>query len=508
MAPLLARDLVPSRVLPFDAVPSLTDPFQLIGTLLDGKYRVDEAIAQGGFGVVYRGEHVRLKRPVAIKVLARQGDGSADAEALVAQFHAEAELLTRLDHPAVVQVLDLGATAIPRGRTAPWMALEWVDGVTLLDDLRLREGDDPRTPTECLALMRPVLEALAQAHALGIAHRDVKPGNIMLVRDEEDARANDSGEGTSFGPRSAAKAPRVTARPRVRLLDFGIAKVMRPDELRPSGGDTATGAGVGAFSMRYASPEQLSGARTGPWTDVHALALVLTQLLTHRQPYPGEEAVSVAAGVLADRRPTPALHDVDVGAWEPVLAKALALRPAERYQDAGALLAALDGALSRATPVPRLAAPRPAVKGTTAAPSRVRALRVRAPWVAAGIAVALVGASVAVAVVGGSDSNAPAPRADAALADVGAAAPPVTAPAPPDVAELDASSQEDVAGDHPTMAETAVDVLHARVTSRRVEDSRRHPDASSQAPATTAPPPSPPPPSEGPRATTVAPVPL
>ncbi len=307
------------------------DVFQLEGTMIDQKYRVGPVVARGGFGVVYRGEQVRLRRPVAIKVLSWTGDPSIAVDDIAEQFVAEAELLARLDHPAIVRVLDVGSTQSPVGRSALWMALEWVEGCTLVDDILARPADARRTPAECLALLRPVVEALALAHAHGIAHRDIKPGNIMLVTPPADAA-------------------RAVGRPLVRLLDFGIAKVMASDEHRPTTGETATTSKLSAFSARYAAPEQISGSRTGPWTDVHAIALLFTHLLTMRAPYPGDDALSVAARALAADRPTPRAFGVDVGAWEPVLAKALSLHPAERYPDAGALLAALDAALAESRP--------------------------------------------------------------------------------------------------------------------------------------------------------------
>jgi serine/threonine-protein kinase len=186
-------------------------------------------------------------------------------------------------------------------------------------------------------LLRPVFEAVAEAHERGIVHRDIKPGNIMRVASPIGAR-------------------RRNARPPIRLLDFGIAKVMAPDEQRPPKGDTDTRSGASPFSLRYASPEQLGRMRTGPWTDVHALALVLAQMLTDREPFPGDNEMAVMSRVLDDQRPTPARFGVDVGALEPVLARALAKNHAERYPDAGALLDAIDAAIG----LPRRSVPSPA----------------------------------------------------------------------------------------------------------------------------------------------------
>ena len=142
------------------ATPSLRpDPF--VGTTLDGKYRVDSLVAEGGFGVVYRGVHLRLKKPVAIKVLKLQHlESDRLRAAVMAQFEAEAETIAKLDHPAVVRVLDFGIAPMPDGAEAPWMALEWMDGITLAEDLRARRDGPGRSPKEVPAMLRPAFSAL------------------------------------------------------------------------------------------------------------------------------------------------------------------------------------------------------------------------------------------------------------------------------------------------------------------------------------------------------------
>ena len=312
---------------PPDAPPTRTapnaDPFGLVGSRLAGKYDVDRVVAEGGFGVVYRALHVGLNQRVAVKILkVPEHLAPAPRAEFFRRFANEARTLARIDHPAIVRALDFGDAALPVGGTAPWMALEWIDGVELADDLaeRAPSGFAGRGPDEAWALLRPVVEAVGVAHQQGIAHRDIKPGNLMLVR----------------GARGGA---------RLKLLDFGIAKVMADDDNVPASGRTATRAHLQMFSLDYAAPEQVSGTRTGPWTDVHALALVLTELLTGQRPYDGDDSVEVFAQVLDRRRPTPARRGLDVGAWEPVLQRALALRPGDRHADATELLRALDAAI-------------------------------------------------------------------------------------------------------------------------------------------------------------------
>jgi serine/threonine-protein kinase len=170
-----------------------------------------------------------------------------------------------------------------------------------------------------MQLLRPLIEAVALAHESGVVHRDIKPANIMVL--------DPLGTGG------------------VRVLDFGIAKMMNPDG-PVSTGSTLTRSRTG-FSPRYAAPEQIEGTRTGPWTDVHGLGLVLSEVLTGASPYgPGEFVVTVYARVASPKRPTPSAAGVDVGPWEPVLARALALKPNRRFGNARELLVALERSLA------------------------------------------------------------------------------------------------------------------------------------------------------------------
>ncbi len=300
-----------------------TDHFALCGHTLDEKYRVDAFVAEGGFGVVYRGVHVHLKKTVALKVLKLSGLGGIDARnEVIAKFQAEAETVAKLDHPAIVKVLDYGVSEMPTGGVAPWMVLDWVEGVALADDLHDRRGKPGRTPREVMAMLRPVLSGLAKAHAVGVVHRDIKPRNLMLV-----ARRSD--------------APWEADEPQVKILDFGIAKEMSPDEGAVASGQTTTRSNHVSFSLRYAAPEQISGTRTGPWTDVHQIAMVIVELLINRSPYRSGDMMDVHLQAMSPLRPTPARFGVDVGAWEPVLARALSVKPADRYPSAAELLADL-----------------------------------------------------------------------------------------------------------------------------------------------------------------------
>ncbi len=302
---------------------AVADPYGLVGRKLDGRYNVEAVVAEGGFGVVYRGRHPTLDRTVAIKVARESGRDESARRLFAESFLREARTIAALEHPAVVRVLDHGVTPVGRGAATPWMVLEWVEGRTLAEDLDARRGRGGRTPDECMALLRSVIEALASAHEAGVAHRDVKPSNVMLPA------------------RVASGAPRA------KVLDFGVVKRMERDESVGSG-HTGTRADFVAVSLPYASPEQVSATRTGPWTDVHALGLVLTEVLVDDAPYRSADTVALTAEVMSSERPTPARFGVDVGAWEAVLARAVAVQPSERYANAGELLRALDEALPRA----------------------------------------------------------------------------------------------------------------------------------------------------------------
>ena len=308
------------------------DRFELAGTILAGRYRVERQVAEGGFAVVYRAFQIALDRPVALKVLKTPPGLSDAAQARFEQrFATEARTIAKLQHPYIVDVHDYGVSRMPAGASAPWMALEWLEGETLEHDLDRRRGAGGRTVAEAVALVRPVIEAVAYAHRRGIVHRDIKPANIMIVETD--------------------------AGPMLRMLDFGIAKIMEGDPI----GDTRVGRSSGAtgFSPDYAAPEQISYSRTGPWTDVHALGLLLTELLTDEPPFAAAADEQLFEQVMSADRPTPRRKGVDAGALEAVVAKALALSPGQRWKDAAELLDAVDArartiAPRRRTPTRRL----------------------------------------------------------------------------------------------------------------------------------------------------------
>jgi serine/threonine protein kinase len=420
-----------------------SDTFGLVGQTLAGKYRVERVIAKGGFGAVYYARHIELDTPVAIKVLMvpDRFHGESRVEFLE-MFKMEARTIAALAHAAIVRVLDFGSARFSSGEESPWMALEWLEGRTLEADLDGRPAGAGRSPREALDLLRPAFDALSCAHAAGIAHRDIKPANLMLVR----ARRGEPG---------------------LRMLDFGIAKVMETDEQAGSG-QTATKTALSSYSLYYAAPEQLSHARTGPWTDVHAIALILVELLTGQRAYRASDSVAICSDIMDRERPTPGRFGVPVGPWEEVLGRALSLRPAERYPDSDGFFTELEGSLDAAELAWRSDRPSgsfaqatmPAVEvvrvaprhGTTSPPvvaNTTERPSTRPRWVvpvAVGFGLALLAAGVRTAVR--SEASSPvvvAPEPPRVRPVSPAPEPPAAIVAPPTVAVLAASTPPVVA---------------------------------------------------------------
>lgn len=301
--------------------PSLPERDALIGEVVLGRYAVEARVAQGGFAVVYRARHRELGVPVAIKVLtAADRFAGAARRMYLAQFRQEAVTLASLNHPALVRVLDVGTVGGDESER-PCVAMEWLEGVSLEEELAARGGVG-RGPSEALALLRPAFDGLACAHDAGVSHRDLKPSNLMRVA----ARRGEPG---------------------LRVIDFGVAKV-DPDADAPGGGSTSTASPIAGYTAAYAAPEQISRARTGPWTDVHALALILVEVLRGARAYRHREGAELLEEILAAERPTPARFGLRVGPWEEVLQRAMHRSPGARPRTASALWTALSETVDEA----------------------------------------------------------------------------------------------------------------------------------------------------------------
>jgi serine/threonine-protein kinase len=333
---------------------ALSDPFALVGTTLDGQFRVEKVVGEGGFGVVYKGRHLSLEQPIAIKALkVSDADERAIQEQLFAKFKSEAQLLYTLSQASlhIVRSMDFGEVTSPSGIWTPYMILEWLEGRSLAEDLdqRRRRGLRGRTVDEAFALLEGAAEGLSIAHERRVAHRDVKPGNFFIVASQ--------------------------GRETMKVLDFGIAKVLREE-----GDAGGTKSKFASFTWAYAAPEQVDPriGETGLATDVYAFALVLTEMLTDRQPIDSRDVVSLVKSATDPTiRPTPRTRGGNVtDAIEVVCRKALAVDPRARHQTMGELWNALQtayggrpsaiSALPASTSLPTVVAQRP---GTMAVPS-------------------------------------------------------------------------------------------------------------------------------------------
>ena len=306
--------------------PTEDDPFGWVGATVDGKYRVDEVVGHGGFGIVYRAHHLGFEEKVALKCLKlpkelQGGDRDRFRDSLV----AEGRLLLQLSRATtgVVQALDVGAVVSPSKIWTPYLVLEWLEGTPLDRDLlqRRQRGEGGRTLAEALELLDGAARALGVAHGMGIAHRDIKPANLFLVE--------------------------LAGRRTIKVLDFGIAKVLAESDSVTRAFEE-TGGTVQAFTARYGAPEQFSrrfGA-TGPWTDVFALALVFVEVVLGAPALDGTDAAQLFVAA-TDRliRPTLRGRGFDPGdAVEAVLATALSVDPRERYPNTAAFWDALASA--------------------------------------------------------------------------------------------------------------------------------------------------------------------
>ncbi|MBX3353994.1 MAG: serine/threonine protein kinase [Phycisphaeraceae bacterium] len=208
-----------------------------------GAYVIREKIGEGGFAIVYRAEQeAPVRREVALKVL----KAGMDSAAVIRRFESERQTLARMSHPGIARILDAGTTGAGR----PWFAMELVDGLPITEYCDLHR----LTVRERLRLFHRVCLAVQHAHQKGVIHRDIKPGNVLIVG--------------------------VDGAPEARVIDFGIAKALAQDD---GGGVTATGQFVG--TPLYMAPEQASGGVIDTRTDVYALGVVLYELLAGATPF-------------------------------------------------------------------------------------------------------------------------------------------------------------------------------------------------------------------------------
>lgn len=307
--------------LPSGAEPDPPKP----GDVIDNRYRITGELGHGGMGTVYRGEHVTIRRPVAIKVLHPELSHNAEFNR---RFEREAFASGRVDHPNCVTVSDFGQ--LPDGGL--YLVMELVDGEPLADVVD-REGrlSWPRA----LHITRHVMRGLRHAHRAGVVHRDLKPENIILARHDDD---------TDFA----------------KILDFGIAKLVGAAEPRAEDKLTRTGFAVG--TPKYMPPELAFGQTITASVDIYAASVVLFEMLTGQPPYVAEDQIAILT--MHATAPVPSVQKLVPDAAIPaevdaLVTRGLAKKPADRIADADAYIAAIDALIGPAlravtTPPPQL----------------------------------------------------------------------------------------------------------------------------------------------------------
>ena len=267
---------------------------QYIGKMLDNRYEILERIGTGGMAVVYKAKCHRLNRLVAIKILKSD---LAQNEEFRRRFNAESQAVAQLSHPNIVSVYD-----VCRGGDTEYIVMELIDGITLKQYMEKRGQLNWR---ESLHFITQIMRGLSHAHSRGIIHRDIKPQNIMVLRDGS-----------------------------VKVADFGIACLA-------DSAQTMTQEALG--SVHYISPEQARGDRPDARSDIYSSGVVLYEMLTGRLPFEGESAVSVAIQHLSSIPLAPREINPDIPEQlELICMKAMAPDLEHRYQSADAMIADLE----------------------------------------------------------------------------------------------------------------------------------------------------------------------
>ena len=267
---------------------------QYIGKMLDNRYEILERIGTGGMAIVYKAKCHRLNRLVAIKILK---SNLAQNEEFRRRFNAESQAVAQLSHPNIVSVYD-----VSRGGDMEYIVMELIDGITLKQYMEKRGQLNWR---ESLHFITQIMRGLSHAHSRGIIHRDIKPQNIMVLRDGS-----------------------------VKVADFGIACLA-------DSAQTLTQEALG--SVHYISPEQARGDRPDARSDIYSSGVVLYEMLTGRLPFEGESAVSVAIQHLSSIPLAPREINPDIPEQlELICMKAMAPDLEHRYQSADAMIADLE----------------------------------------------------------------------------------------------------------------------------------------------------------------------
>jgi predicted Ser/Thr protein kinase len=257
-----------------------------------GRYNVERLLGAGGMGAVYLAEDPALKRRLAIKIV----QAATGQQEVLSRFQREAEVSAHLNHPNVITIYDVGEDPA----VGPFIAMEFVDGASLADLIRDRRL---ATAEERVRVLIPAMHAVEAAHAAGIVHRDIKPGNLMVAHDG-----------------------------RVKLMDFGVAR-------SGDSGLTVTGSVMGTPS--YLAPEQLTGAEPSEATDRYAFAVMTFEAFTGTKPYVGATTATLLYNIAHS---PPAFPDSMPAPERAVFERALAKEPTARFADLASFLRAMIAA--------------------------------------------------------------------------------------------------------------------------------------------------------------------
>jgi len=353
---------------------------RLLGTVLDGRYRIDAPLGAGAMGTVYRGVQISVGREVAIKLVNPQWVRNQE---VVRRFVREAVLTSQLVHPNAVSVLDFGQTR----DGVYYLVMELLSGRTLEELLRVERR---LSPDRVLRIGSQICSALTSAHHLSILHRDLKPANIIMVNS-------------------------LATTDHVKVVDFGIAKCLALD---PSGRNTdITRVGALLGTPAYMPPEVLMGAPSDQRSDLYSLGCILYELATGRTPYLADSIPALIAEMTTQTPPTP--HELGVpGPLASIISALIARNPAHRYMDAAHLQAALN---QLEYPGPTHMTPLPLAYNVQAPPTPPHAYAApakRSAWptvLACSLALALCAAAVALGLLSKPAQSAP-PAASTAAA--------------------------------------------------------------------------------------------
>lgn len=275
-----------------------------VGEVVDDTYEIKQLLGRGGFGAVFLALHIPMSRDVALKMLLAHGP---DPSEMIERFKREVMAIRSLAHPNTVRIFDY-RDSVEQGLL--YYTMEYLRGETLKDVVR---KGGPQSPRRVRHIMRQVLKSLAEAHAYGIIHRDLKPANIMLV---------DLHGETDF----------------VKVLDFGIAKIMEQEDDED---DPLTTAGMLVGTLRYMAPEQIKGFELGPFTDIYSLGLIALELLAGKSVFAGTGRWDILQRQVSPD-PIELPEPVQRSPLGPIFAKMLAKEPSQRYASADDMLRDLN----------------------------------------------------------------------------------------------------------------------------------------------------------------------